>query len=73
MGKLVVEVVKSIMNDGNKVNHIRCDNAGENTHIKQPAAINLGYIRDHTRGLGPLTDTPFEDLGERLQSAPASE
>ena len=43
----------------------------QNTRIKQPAATNFGHIRYYTSGLRPLTDTPFEDLGERLQSAPA--
>ena len=35
-------------------------------------STNFGHIRVHTSGLSPLTDTPFADLGERLESAPAS-
>ena len=44
----------------------------QNSRQAKGAATNFGHIRAHTSGLSPLTDTPFEDLGERLESAPAS-
>ena len=44
----------------------------QNSRQAKGAATNFGHIRAHTRGLSPLSDTPFKDLGERLESAPAS-